>query len=284
MLDYRQEQDHSRADVFSLAKTFWVIATGQRLPLQGQHPEGFRGAWLENYRAEANTAPLDRLLIRATALISEKRITMKQFEEELAAWSSPQQSISEPTNLSDVGPLLIDPYRRANSELAEWSERLKKMHSVVQLAASSLGVVEKSLRTLGSGAIVNGASISNSREMLSALGHGIELNHPNEYSCTYVSLLGPGGTPPYLHSGMIVILGNGSNIIIRAGHVLCSGKLYPSRTIALFERTETVDADSLLVPGIVSKLCKELLPPLKDSVLKFAEEMKGSVSPDRAAR
>jgi serine/threonine protein kinase len=278
MLDYHQDQDHSRADVFSLAKTLWVIATGQRLPLQGQHPEGFRGAWLENYRTEANTAPLDKLLIRATALIPEERITMRQFGEELVAWLSPPQDVSGPGDLSDVGSLLVDPYRLANSELAEWSEKLKKMSGVVQLAANDLGIVEKSLRTLGSGAIVNGASISNSREMFSALGHDIVLKHPNEYSSTYVSLLGPGGTPPYLHSGFVVALGEGSKVILRAGHVLCTGKFYPNKMVALFQKTETVDADSILVSGIVNKMCEALLPSLKDAVIKFSEEMRASAT------
>ena len=276
MLDYRQDQDHSRADVFSLAKTLWVIAAGQSLPLQGQHPESYRGAWLENYRTEANTAPLDKLLIRATALMSEDRLTMTQFAEELSAWLSPTKMSSEPNDLSDLGTLLVDPYRRANSDLEEWSSRLKKMHDVVQLAAVSLGVVEKSLRTLGEGAIVNGASISNSREMLAALGQGVQLNHPNEYSCTYVSLLGPGGTPPYLHSGMLVLLGTGSNIVIRAGHVLLSGARYPSKFKVLFEITETVVADSLMVPEILNKLCGELLSSLKEAVIKFMEELGGS--------
>jgi hypothetical protein len=192
--------------------------------LQGQHPEGFRGAWLENFRAETNTAPLDKLLIRATALKSEDRLTMKQFAEELRAWLSPPHTDSGPNDLSDLGPLLVDPSRKANSELEEWSGRLKKMHDVVQLASDSLGVVEKSLRTIGGSAIVNGASISNSREMVAALVRDIQISHPIEYSCTYVSLLGPGGTPPYLHSGMVVLLGRGSNVIIRAGHVLLLGR------------------------------------------------------------
>jgi hypothetical protein len=246
--------------------------------LQGQHPEGFRGAWLENYRTESNTAPLDKLLIRATALIPEERISMRQFGEELVAWLSPPQDVSGPADLSDVGSLLVDPYRLANSELAEWSEKLKKMSGVVQLAANALGIVEKSLRTLGSGAIVNGASISNSREMFSALGHDIVLKHPNEYSSTYVSLLGPGGTPPYLHSGFVVALGEGSKVILRAGHVLCTGKFYPNKMVALFQKTETVDADSILVSGIVNKMCEALLPSLKDAVIKFSEEMRASAS------
>jgi serine/threonine protein kinase len=106
MLDYRKDEDHSLADVFSLAKTFWVIATRQRLPLQGQHPEGFRGAWLENYRPEPNTAPLDRLLARATALLPSQRITMVQFETELLAWLSPPQQASTPQDLTELGPLL----------------------------------------------------------------------------------------------------------------------------------------------------------------------------------
>lgn len=276
MLDYRQDEDHSRADVFSLAKTLWVIATGQSLPLQGQHPENYRGAWLENYRTEAYTAPLDKLLIRATALRSEDRLTMKQFAEELSAWLSPSKISSEPNDLADLGTLLVDPYRRAHSDLEEWGGRLKKMSDIVRLAADSLGVVEKSLRTLGGSAVVNGSSISNSREMLAALGHGVQLNHPNEYSCTYVSLLGPGGTPPYLHSGMLVPLGAGSNIEIRAGHVLLLGARFPSKFEVLFEKTETVDADFLLVPGILNKLCEELLSSLKEAVIKFTDELGSS--------
>lgn len=274
MLDYRQDQDHSRADVFSLAKTLWVIAAGQRLPLQGQHPEDFRGAWLENFRTETNTAPLDKLLIRATALRSEDRLTVKQFSEELSAWLSPAQTSSGPNDLSDMAVLLVDPYRRANSELEEWSGRIRNMNEVVQLALTSLGILERNLRTLGESAVVNGGCTSNSREMLTALGHGVQLKHPNEYSCTYVSLLGPGGTTPYLYSGMVVMLGTGSEVIIRAGHVLITGPRYPSKFKVLFERTETVDAASLLVPGILNKLSEELLSSLKDAVIKFGEELR----------
>jgi protein kinase-like protein len=278
MLDYRQDQDHSRADVFSLAKTLWVIATGQRLPLQGQHPEGFRGAWLENFRSEPNTAPLDRLLIRATALIPEQRMTMKQFEEELVAWLSPVQSGSVHADLSKVGALLVDPYRRANSEIEERGARIRKLVDVVKLGAESLGIVERALRTLGPAAVVNGACTSNSYEMLAALGHGVALKHSNEFSCTYVSLLGPGGNPPYLYSGLLVALGEGSKIAIRAGHVLSTG-FRSDRSIPLFERGETADLDSLLLPGIISKLCADLLPPLADAVTRFAEEMKGALDP-----
>ena len=109
--------------------------------------------------------------------------------------------------------------------------------------------------------------------MLTALVRDVQLSHPNEYSCTYVSLLGPGGTPPYLHSGMVVLLGSGSNVIIRAGHVLLLGARYPSKYKVVFERSETVDADSLLVPGIVNKLSGELVSSLKNAVMIFADEL-----------
>jgi serine/threonine protein kinase len=189
MLDYKNDEDHSRADVFSLAKTFWVIATGQRLPLQGQHPEHFRGAWLEHFRTEPSTAPLDMLLARATALLPSQRIAMAEFETELFACLSPPQGPSTPENLSDLGPLLVDPYRRVRDELAVRAETLKKLSEIVRLAADSLGVVENSLRTLGPDAVVNGACISSSPQHIGALGRGFD---SNRLSCAYVSLLGPG--------------------------------------------------------------------------------------------
>jgi hypothetical protein len=75
---------------------------------------------------------------------------------------------------------------------------------------------------------------------------------------------------------MVVLLGSGSNVIIGAGHVLLLGARYPSKFRVVFERTETVDAESLLVPGILNKLCGELLSSLKNAVMIFADELGSS--------
>jgi serine/threonine protein kinase len=55
MLDYRKDEDHSRADVFSLGKTFWVIATGQRLPYRDNTRRVFPARGLKT--TERNRTP-----------------------------------------------------------------------------------------------------------------------------------------------------------------------------------------------------------------------------------
>jgi hypothetical protein len=78
--------DPGPADVYSLAKTLWVLAAGQRFPPDG-HQSADVPTWsLATLRPHPKAALLDRLIDRATHLRPENRPTMEQFSAELRAW------------------------------------------------------------------------------------------------------------------------------------------------------------------------------------------------------
>lgn len=99
MLNDSTRSDGRPADVFSLAKVLWVLATGQRYPIPGSFDaahETFRiGAYIQGER----TGHLDKLIAAATALLPEHRPSMQHFVGELSAWLSPPPSSPAPIQI-----------------------------------------------------------------------------------------------------------------------------------------------------------------------------------------
>ncbi len=76
-------------DVYALAKTLWVLASGQKYPLQGQQRTETPGLRLSTYCPHPRAHNLDMLLERATTHDPSERETMEGFANELAAWLQP---------------------------------------------------------------------------------------------------------------------------------------------------------------------------------------------------
>ncbi len=74
------------ADVFMLAKTLWVLATGQNLPPQGEIRTVNKQARLSAYWNEPQTHLLDELIERCTDANPNERPTMREVFDELSAW------------------------------------------------------------------------------------------------------------------------------------------------------------------------------------------------------
>jgi serine/threonine protein kinase len=92
MLNDADQADGKLADVFSIAKTLWVLATQQAFPLPGSyemHHPAFRiGTYLP--RAE-KCAQLDKFVASATTFTPTQRPTMSQVCAELRAWLTPSE-------------------------------------------------------------------------------------------------------------------------------------------------------------------------------------------------
>jgi len=90
------------SDVFSLAKTLWVLATRQNYPLPGfltrQVPQFHIGSYVVDDRAYI----LDALVEKATRIDPKQRPTMKDFSDELSAWLEFPRSPSPVDDLSDL--------------------------------------------------------------------------------------------------------------------------------------------------------------------------------------
>jgi serine/threonine protein kinase len=74
------------ADVYSLGKTLWVLATGLGFPPEGHQPAATRLYSINDLQPHANAAALDRLVDRATRLHAEERPAMHEVASDLSAW------------------------------------------------------------------------------------------------------------------------------------------------------------------------------------------------------
>lgn len=118
MLNSAVAADGRPADVHSLAKTLWVLATGQRFPLPGAYDishEAFRiGAYIKAERTHA----LDQLVASATSFSPPSRPTMSQVVAELTAWLQPPPRQPSPLEL-DLRGYVLDLVRHRAANAAE---------------------------------------------------------------------------------------------------------------------------------------------------------------------
>ena len=98
MIDDPKNADPGPADVFSLAKTLWVLCTDQRWPPQGEQQASNSVYSIGRMRPHPLAHHLDELIERCTRHEPLLRPSMRQLSEDLRAWLSldnvtPQQSI-----------------------------------------------------------------------------------------------------------------------------------------------------------------------------------------------
>lgn len=95
MLNDAVAADPFAADVYSLAKTLWVLACGVDFPPPGHQPAAAAPHRIADYRPHPHAGRLDELVDRATQLDSRNRPPMADFAAELQTW------LKLPTEASD---------------------------------------------------------------------------------------------------------------------------------------------------------------------------------------
>ena len=108
MLNSAIGSDGKLADVYSLAKTLWVLATGQRYPLPGHQVVSVPALTISTYSSDPRAALLDSLIEISTSYNPVSRPSMKQFLHELNAWllqPAPTKS-AEPLDITALKRLL----------------------------------------------------------------------------------------------------------------------------------------------------------------------------------
>lgn len=131
MLNAALQSDGRAADVFSLAKTLWVLATGQVYPLPGEYSETISAFRISSYVTVERTGALDALILAGTRFDPGSRPPMDQFAAELAAWLAPTAPSRARITL-DVGQFaadlerqqtLFDAKRKRDSQIAADQQR-----------------------------------------------------------------------------------------------------------------------------------------------------------------
>lgn len=130
MLNHAATADGRPADVFSLAKTLWVLVTGQTFPLPGSYIASEQSLRIANYVSSERTAALDALVTVATSFDPRERISMDDFASELSAWLRPIART--------VAPIRID-----IAEYASELERQKALSDARRIRSRELQAIRR---------------------------------------------------------------------------------------------------------------------------------------------
>ena len=103
------------ADVYSLGKTLWVLATGQAWPPEGHQPVGTRGFEIGDFRPHPRSGALDQEVDLMTRLHPEERPSKAQVARDLAAW----QTLGAGPAVLDVSEARSRLRQKLQAEIAE---------------------------------------------------------------------------------------------------------------------------------------------------------------------
>ncbi len=136
------------ADVYALAKSLWVLASGQRWAPLGEQNAGRDGVSLRSYIAHRNLQQLDDLIERCTLHAPQDRPTMRDFAADLSAWTERAAQSSSEFDLASyaerlkevAAPRLDEVARRRSLEQrgAELSDLLAQRMAPIEHAISRI--------------------------------------------------------------------------------------------------------------------------------------------------
>lgn len=151
MVENPASADAGPADVWSLAKVLWVLASGQNYPPPGQLRIGDRATLLRNYTSNPRAGGLEGILEQATRLAPSERPRMRTFADELETWLTPTEPRRDPAKIEDLvervraisAPSVAATEEQAalQREAGVISDRLRAAHKVLLPHMQRLGRV-----------------------------------------------------------------------------------------------------------------------------------------------
>ncbi len=154
MLNSPSTADALPADVYSLAKTMWVLATGQRYPVQGEQRLDRPEIGIRSQVAHARAGVLDVLIEDMTAHNPERRPTMEQVAGELRSWLEPG-TVTSGSDLSDLAVRIAAATassRRIRDEAQALADRFAPTWQQAEEGLQTVG--EEYRKALGQGTVV----------------------------------------------------------------------------------------------------------------------------------
>jgi hypothetical protein len=144
VLDAPRANPHS-ADVYSLAKTLWVLAVEQQYPPSGHQPADRGGYTIADQRPHAYAPALDRLVDMATRTRPEERPSKEQIAKDLHVWL---ELSGEPVaiDVSDIGARLRKRMAGELEELDIRETRVEMAHAAVRRLSELMAPLNAALR------------------------------------------------------------------------------------------------------------------------------------------
>jgi len=121
--------DPHPADVYSLGKTLWVLATGQAFPPEGHQPTSTRGFGIGDFRPHPRAGSLDQEVDLMTRLHPDERPSKEQVARDLALW----QDLAAGPVVFDVSAARARLHEKLRSSMAE--QDMQEQYKVLAQAA-----------------------------------------------------------------------------------------------------------------------------------------------------
>jgi len=142
--EMRQDADQADpdpADVWALAKTLWVLLTGQELPLPGTHRPAEAAHALHERITFRFAAELDLLLERATMIEPKERVSMADMARELKACTAPPPEAGLSASLTElhtrVAALTATPRQRLSRRQERQGRLVEARRELAQIIAEA---------------------------------------------------------------------------------------------------------------------------------------------------
>ncbi|MBE6047759.1 MAG: serine/threonine protein kinase [Clostridium sp.] len=117
-----KNSDGKKADVYSLAKTLWMLLTKSEYGFEGTYDESSKLMGLSNYYKKTHLVELEELLFDSTREEPELRPTMKEFKERLMKWVEVKKNFKK-SNLSQWEYVQRKLFGKIVPDRASWSDR-----------------------------------------------------------------------------------------------------------------------------------------------------------------
>jgi len=240
------------ADVYSLGKTLWVLATDQRFPPEGHQPVGMRAFEVGDFRPHAHAGALDQEIDLMTRLHPEERPSKEQVARDLAAW---RHLASAPVEL-DVSSARSQLRVKLGAAIARQdiqAQRKELALAAVRKLQKLTAPLNQALKNLSDKTTIDSATDKMTANILkSSGGHGGPHVEFRWHRCTLVVPLDE-PAPMTLRMGRsLELLNDGSLVLHLMVHVGPDGVMGPAynweRPVAAAP-VSTVEADQMLQDG-----------------------------------
>jgi serine/threonine protein kinase len=261
--------DPHPADVYSLGKTLWVLATGQAWPPEGHQPVGQRRFEIGDFRPHPTANALDQEVDLMTRLHPEERPSKEQVARDLATWHE-LSSEPVPFDVSNARSRVRTKLEKAISEQDTQEQRKDLTHAAIRRLQELTAPLNEGLKSLHPRTKVDSQSDEMTRNILRT-HYGKEVVF-RWFRCTVVAPFDdwPGSTA--LKVGRSVELFDDGVIQLRLMvHVGPQGVMGTDFDWTLGEMSApvgSVEAEKMLEDGI-----RDLTDALKRGVEVFVEKL-----------
>lgn len=263
--------DPHPADVYSLGKTLWVLATDQRFPPEGHQPVGTRAFEIGDFRPHAHSGALDQEIDLMTRLHPEERPSKEQVARDLSAW---QQLAREPVTLdvSDARTRLRAKLGEAIAQQDTQAQRKELALAAVRRLQELTGPLNQALKNLSARTEIDSATDKMTTNILtSGGGFGTPKVEFRWHRCTLVAPLDRPVSMTLRMSRSLELFDDGSLLLHLMVHVGPDGVMathYNWHRPVASAPVGTVEAEQMLEDGV-----RELADALRDGIEVFVDQL-----------